>query len=79
MKFAIQVVLGLSLVCAGPACAAAAAPATPSAAPAPTHLKAVQDLLGAMQIEKLLKGVAAHSRYAGESQKQTGRSAPETP
>ena len=70
MKFAIQVVLGLSLVCAGPACAAAAAPATQSAAPAPTHLKAVQDLLGAMQIEKLLKGVAAHSRYAGESQKQ---------
>lgn len=70
MKFAIQVVLGLSLVCAGPACAAAAAPATQSAAPAPAHLKAVQDLLGAMQIEKVLKGVAARSRYAGESQKQ---------
>lgn len=70
MKFAVQVVLGLSLVVASPAFAAASAPAAPLAAPNPAHLKAVQDLLGAMQIEKALKGVAARSRYPSEAQKQ---------
>ena len=70
MKFAVHVVLGLSLAFATPAFAAAPAPAAPSAAINPAHLKAVQDLLGAMQIEKVLNGVAARSRYANEGQKQ---------
>jgi len=70
MKFAVQVVLGLSLAVANPAFAAATPPAAPLAAPNPAHLKAVQDLLGAMQIEKVLKGVAARSRYPSEAQKQ---------
>ena len=72
MKFASQIVLGLSLAFAAPAFAATAAtaPAAQLAASEPAHLKAVQDLLGAMQIEKVLKGVAARSRYASESQKQ---------
>ena len=72
MKFAVQVVLGLSLVVASPAFAAASAPAPAAALAAskPSHLKAVQDLLAAMQIEKVLKGVAARSRYPNEAQKQ---------
>ena len=72
MKIAVQLVLGLSLVFAGPAVAAATVPvpAAPLAASNPAHLKAVQDLLGAMQIEKVLKGVAARSRYPNEAQKQ---------
>lgn len=70
MKFAIRIVLGLSLVFVAPAFAAATAPAAQSEVSRPAHLKAVQDLLGAMQIEKVLKGVAARSRYPGEGQKQ---------
>jgi hypothetical protein len=70
MKFAIRIVLGLSLICVAPAFAAATAPAAQSGVSSPAHLKAVQDLLGAMQIEKVLKGVAARSRYPAESQKQ---------
>ena len=72
MKFAVQVVLGLSVAFANPSVAAATtpAPAAPLAASKPAHIKAVQDLLGAMQIEKVLKGVAARSRYPNEAQKQ---------
>lgn len=70
MKLAVQAVLGLSLVFAAPAFAATTAPAAQATAANPAHLKAVQDLLGAMQIEKVLKGVAARSRYPTEAQKQ---------
>jgi hypothetical protein len=70
MKFAVHAVLGLSLAFAAPAFSAATAPAAQLAVPQPAHLKAVQDLLGAMQIEKVLNGVAARSRYASEAQKQ---------
>lgn len=70
MKFAVQVALGLSLAFAVPAFAASTAPVAPSAAVNPAHLKAVQDLLGTMQIEKVLNGVAARSRYASDAQKQ---------
>jgi hypothetical protein len=61
MKFAVQAVLALSLVFA---------PVAQAAAPAPAHVKAVQDLLGAMQVEKLLRGVASRSRYQSEAQRQ---------
>lgn len=70
MKFAIRSVLALSLVFTAPAFAAAPTPAAQSAALNPAHLKAVQDLLGTMQVEKVLNGVAARSRYASEGQKQ---------
>src|SRR5471030_2220657 len=70
MKFAVQAVLGLSLVFTAPAFAATTAPATQATASNPAHVQAVQDLLAAMQIEKILKGVAARSRYPTEAQKQ---------
>lgn len=73
MKFAVQAVLGLSLAIAAPAFAAPAVSAV-SAAPVdavtPAHVKAVQDLLGAMQVEKVLKGVAGRSHYASEDQRR---------
>jgi hypothetical protein len=70
MKFAVQAISGLSLVFAGSAFAAATAPATQAAVPSPAHVKAVQDLLGVMQSEKVLRGVAARTRYQSEGQRQ---------
>lgn len=70
MKFAVQAVLGLSLIVASPAFAATPASAAQAAVPAAAHVKAVQDLLGVMQIEKELRGVAARSRYHSETQRQ---------
>jgi len=69
MKFVVQAMLGLSLVMTVPAFAAAA-PAGQAAAATPAHVKAVQDLLGAMQVEKVLRGVAARSRFASEAQRK---------
>jgi hypothetical protein len=46
------------------------APAAQAAAPATAHVKAVQDLLGAMQVEKVLRGVASRSRYQSDAQRQ---------
>ena len=70
MKFAVQAVLGLSLVVMAPAFAATTAPATQAAVPGPAHVKAVQDLLGVMQLENVLRGVAARSRYQSDAQRQ---------
>jgi hypothetical protein len=70
MKFVVEAVLGLSLVFVAPSFAATPAPAGQAAVPSPAHVKAVQDLLGAMQIEKVLRGVAARSRYQSEGQRQ---------
>ena len=71
MNFAARTVLGLALLAASPAFAAAnTAATTVTTASDPAHLKAVQDLLATMQIEKVVNGVAARSRYANESQKQ---------
>lgn len=70
MKLVIQAMLGLSLAVAGPVFAANTTPAGQSAAPAAAHVKAVQDLLGAMQVENVLRGVASRSRYASEAQRQ---------
>jgi hypothetical protein len=67
MKYAVHAVLGLALVFVNPAFAAAAVP-VPAVAPA--HVQAVQDLLAAMQVEKVLNGVAARSRYTNEAQRQ---------
>jgi len=74
MKFAVPVVLGLSLAFAAPAFAAPAAASASAPAPVdavtPAHVKAVQDLLGAMQVENVLKGVAGRSRYPSEDQRK---------
>lgn len=70
MKFVVQAALGLSLVMASPAFAAAPAPATPAALPSAAHVKAVQDLLAAMQVENVLRGVAGRSRYQSDAQRQ---------
>ncbi len=68
MKFAAHAVLGLSLAFASPAFAATAPVPRPAAAD-PAHVKAVQDLLGAMRVEKTLKSVAGRSRYPTEAQR----------
>jgi hypothetical protein len=70
MKFAVQAMLGVSLVFAAPTFAAAPAPAAQAAASNPAHVKAVQDLLGAMQVENVLRGVAARSRYPSKEQRE---------
>lgn len=70
MKFVVQAALGLSLVFAAPVFAATTAPAAQTAVFSPAHVNAVQDLLSAMQVEKVLRGVAARSRYQSEDQRQ---------
>ena len=70
MKFVVHAMLGLSLVFAAPAFAASAAPAGKPSLPDSAHVKAVQDLLGAMQVENVLRGVAARSRYQSEAQRR---------
>lgn len=70
MKFARQAVLGLSLALAYPAFAAPAGAPALSAAPTPAHVQAVQDLLGAMQVENVLRGVASRARYSNPAQRQ---------
>lgn len=72
MKFAVHAAFGLSLAFAAPVFAATPAPATPAAAAAaaPAHVKAVQDLLGAMRVENVLRGVAGRSRYASDDQRK---------
>ena len=70
MKFVVQAMLGLSLAVAAPAFAAVPASPSQSAAPNAAHVKAVQDLLGAMQVEKLMRGVVARTRYPSEAQRQ---------
>lgn len=61
MKFAVLATLALSLVFV---------PVAQAAAPASSHVKAVQDLLGAMQVENVLRGVASRSRYQSEAQRK---------
>jgi len=61
------------------ATSASAAPAQPASAAAPaaataptaSHVKAVQDLMAAMQAEKLMRTVASRSRYASEAQRKS--------
>ncbi len=49
--------------------AAAPAAAAPAASPA-AHLKAVTDMLAAMQAEKLMRTIAGSSRYANDAQRE---------
>ncbi|RZA34023.1 MAG: hypothetical protein EOP92_17870 [Lysobacteraceae bacterium] len=72
MKYLVPAALSLSLVLAVPT--HAAAPTARAALPSPTqaqaHIQAVQNLLGAMQVEKVLRGVAARSGYGSDAQRQ---------
>ncbi|UVW27201.1 hypothetical protein [Massilia sp. H6] len=72
MKFVAHAVLGLSFALVNPVVGAAPAapPARAAAAASAAHVQAVQDLLGAMQAEKVLRGVAARSRYQSQAQRQ---------
>jgi len=71
MKFVAPALFGLSLLSAAPAFAATPPPAAPvtAAAASPAHVKAVQDLLGAMHFENELRSVAGRSRYASVAQR----------
>ena len=70
MKFVVQAVFSASLLFAAPAFAVTPAPSAQAAISGPAHVKAVQDLLGAMQFENVVKGVAGRSRYASDAQRQ---------
>jgi len=70
MKIVIHAVLGLSLAAIQPVYAAAAASPAQAAVQGPAHVKAVQDLLGAMQAEKILRGVAGRTRFPSEAQRK---------
>lgn len=67
MKFAIHAVFHGALLVAAPVFAA---PPAPASAPTAAHVAAVQTLLGAMQAEKILQGVAARSKYPNDAQRQ---------
>ena len=68
MKFAAQAAIALSLVLATPAFAVIA-PAPSGAVADAAHVKAVQDLLAAMRVEKTLRSVAGRTRYPSEAQR----------
>jgi len=70
MKLLVQTMLGLSLIFTEPGFAVAAAGDVQTVAPTPAHVKAVQDLLGVMQVDKVLRGVAARSGYPSEAQRK---------
>ena len=81
MKFAVHAALGLALglplalgvpaYAAAPAATATATPPTTAKAPDAAHIKATQDLMAAMQAEKLMRAVASRSRYASAAQRQS--------
>ena len=73
MKFAVQLMMGMSLAAgalAAPTAAPAAAPTAAAASPA-AHVQAVQDLMAAMQTEKMIRSTASNSRYASEAQRKS--------
>jgi len=70
MKFLAHAALGISLAFAAPAFAATPAPAAQTAVPAAAHVKAVQNLLGVMHTEYVLRGVASRTRFPSETQRK---------
>ena len=68
MKFVVQAVFGLPLVLRH-ARLRRPAPVAAGAVADAAHVKAVQDLLAVMRVEKTLRGVAGRSRYASEAQR----------
>lgn len=64
-------VLCLAAMLASSQLASAAAPAAATVgAPAASHVKPVQDMLAAMQAEKMMRSIAGASRYASEAQRK---------
>jgi hypothetical protein len=63
--------LGLAVLAMSCSCSFAAAPAAGPTAAVVTvgHVQAVTDLMAAMQMEKMLRGIAGSSRYANEQQR----------
>lgn len=70
MKSIFHTALAVALVAAVPASAATPAPTAQAAIPAPAHVKAVQDLLGVMHTEYVLRGVASRTRFPSEAQRK---------
>lgn len=70
MKSMLHTALAAALLVAAPAFAAPAATPAQATAPAPAHVKAVQDLLGAMHAEYLMRGVASRTRFPSEAQRK---------
>ncbi len=66
----------VSVLCAGVLLAtsqlalAAAPAAAPVAVPAASHVKTVQDMLAAMQAEKMMRSIAGASRYSSDEQRK---------
>ena len=70
MKIMKAIVFAAVLGSSPLALAAAAPAAAPVGAPAASHVKPVQDLLAAMQAEKLMRSIAGESRYASDTQRK---------
>jgi hypothetical protein len=70
MKSIVHTALAVALVAAAPVFAAPALSATQTAVPASAHVKAVQDLLGVMHTEYVLRGVASRTRFPSEAQRK---------
>ena len=66
-------VLGFAALLVSSPLALAAAPAAPPAtgAPAASHVKPIQDMLAAMQAEKMMRSIAGASRYVNEEQRKS--------
>lgn len=67
----LMTTLGLAVLIASSTCAVAAAPTPAPAVGAITngHVRAVTDMLAAMQAEKMMRSITGSSRYASEAQR----------
>lgn len=70
MKSMLHTALAAALLVAASAFAAPATSPAQTAAPAAAHVKAVQDLLGAMHTEYMMRGVASRTRFPSEAQRK---------
>jgi hypothetical protein len=72
MKFAVQLMLGMSLAAGALAAPTAAPAAAPAVAASPAgHVQAVQALMAAMQTETMMRSTASNSRYASDAQRKS--------
>ena len=72
MKLAVPLILGMSLASGALAAPTAVPAAAPAAAASPAaHVQAVQELMAAMQTEKMMRSTASNSRYASEAQRKS--------
>jgi hypothetical protein len=70
MKSIVHTALAVTLLVAAPVFAAPAISTTQTTAAAPAHVKAVQDLLGVMHAEYVLRGVAGRTRFPSDAQRK---------